>query len=128
TGFTPTFAPPVFNSGIGFCPAMQLPGPTLIVSEGQTVTVTLTNNLPAAAGRTSIVFTGFAPIASGTPAAGQMTASGGTPGLLAMEAAHGTTVTYTLNTTGKAGTHAYYSGTQPDLQVEMGDRKGHRLN
>src|SRR5258706_243314 len=99
---------------------MQLPGPTLIVTEGQAVSVTLTNNLPAAAGSTSIVFTGFTPIASGTPAAGQMTASGGTQGLLAMEAAHGATVTYTLNTTGKAGTHAYYSGTQPDLQVEMG--------
>ena len=30
------------------CPTMQVPGPTLIVTEGQTVTVTLTNNLPAA--------------------------------------------------------------------------------
>src|SRR2546427_9589075 len=61
----PTFAPAIFNppAGLGFCPAMQLPGPTLIVTEGQTVTVTLTNNLPAAAGSTSIIFTGFTPIA-----------------------------------------------------------------
>src|SRR5882724_2948926 len=29
------------------CSTMQIPGPTLIVTEGQTVTVTLTNNLPA---------------------------------------------------------------------------------
>ena len=39
--------------------AMQIPGPTLIVTEGQTVTVTLTNNLPTAAGNTSILFPGF---------------------------------------------------------------------
>ena len=31
------------------CPTAQLPGPTLIVTEGQTVTVNLTNALPAAA-------------------------------------------------------------------------------
>src|SRR5580700_6614600 len=121
SGFTPVFAPAVFNppTGLGFCPAMQLPGPTLIVTEGQIVTVTLTNNLPPAAGSTSIVFTGFTPSTT-TTAPGSMTATGGTQGVLAMEAANGTTVTYTLNTTGKAGTHAYYSGTQPDLQVEMG--------
>ena len=38
---------------------MQVPGPTLIVTEGQTVTVNLTNNLPTAAGNTSILFPGF---------------------------------------------------------------------
>ena len=38
---------------------MQVPGPTLIVTEGQTVTVTLTNGLPMAAGNTSILFPGF---------------------------------------------------------------------
>ena len=32
------------------CPAAQLPGPTMIVTEGDVVTVALTNNLPAAAG------------------------------------------------------------------------------
>ena len=53
TGFLPTAI-------IGAtCPSMQVPGPTLIVTEGQTVTVTLTNNLPAAAGNTSILFPGF---------------------------------------------------------------------
>jgi FtsP/CotA-like multicopper oxidase with cupredoxin domain len=119
--FTPTFAPASFAAaGVAqFCPAMQLPGPTLIVTEGQTVTVTLTNNLPVAVGNTSIIFTGFMPSATSTTP-GSVSASGGTQGVLAMEAAHGATVTYTLNTTGKAGTHAYYSGTQPDLQVEMG--------
>ena len=46
---------------------MQLPGPTLIVTEGQTVTVTLTNNLPKAAGNTSILFPGFNVTASFGP-------------------------------------------------------------
>src|SRR5690242_6311933 len=35
-----TYVPAAFNSGIGFCPTMQLPGPTLVVTEGTTVTVT----------------------------------------------------------------------------------------
>jgi FtsP/CotA-like multicopper oxidase with cupredoxin domain len=87
---------------------MQIPGPTLIVTQGQNVSVTLTNNLPAAAGNTSILFSGF-----------NVTTSGGVAGLLTQEAAHGGTVTYTF-TASTAGTHAYYSGTQGDLQVEMG--------
>ncbi|HET8725559.1 MAG TPA: multicopper oxidase domain-containing protein, partial [Anaeromyxobacteraceae bacterium] len=71
--------------------------------------VTLRNNLPAAAGNTSIVFPGMT-----------VTASGGVPGLLAQEAANGGgTVTYAI-TASSPGTYAYYSGTQPDLQIEMG--------
>jgi len=50
------FAPTLKNQN---CPTMQVPGPTLIVTEGQSITVTLTNNLPAAAGNTSILFPGF---------------------------------------------------------------------
>src|SRR6266436_6146657 len=42
-----------------FCNTMQVPGPTLVVTEGETVSVTLTNGLPAAAGNTSILFPGF---------------------------------------------------------------------
>jgi FtsP/CotA-like multicopper oxidase with cupredoxin domain len=93
------------------CPLMQLPGPTLIVTEGDAVTVTLTNGLPPAAGNTSIVFPGMS-----------VSASGGVPGLLAQEAANGTTgntVTYTF-TAGAPGTYAYYSGSQANLQIEMG--------
>src|SRR6266436_6917976 len=41
-----------------FCNTMQVPGPTLVVTEGQTVSVTLTNGLPTAAGNTSILFPG----------------------------------------------------------------------
>jgi FtsP/CotA-like multicopper oxidase with cupredoxin domain len=86
----------------------QVPGPTLIVTEGQTVTVTLTNGLPTSAGNTSILFPGFT-----------VATSGGVAGLLAQEAAPAGTVTYTF-TASSPGTRAYYSGTQGDLQVEMG--------
>jgi FtsP/CotA-like multicopper oxidase with cupredoxin domain len=96
------------------CPSMQIPGPTLIVTEGQSVTVTLTNNLPTAAGNTSILFPGFNVSTSCTAATPV-----GQQGLLTCEAAPGSTVTYTF-TASSPGTRAYYSGTQGDLQVEMG--------
>jgi len=108
TGVTPTFAPPTVP---GNCPAAQIPGPTLIVAQGQTITVALTNGLPPGVGNTSIVFTGATVAAS--------TGTGTAVGLLAQEAQPGGTVTYTL-TNLTPGTHAYYSGTQTDLQVEMG--------
>jgi len=91
-----------------FCSNMQVPGPTLIVTEGQTVTVTLTNSLPASAGNTSILFPGFA-----------VTTTGGVAGLMTQEAAHGASVTYSF-VASTPGTHSYYSGTQGDLQIEMG--------
>jgi FtsP/CotA-like multicopper oxidase with cupredoxin domain len=90
------------------CPTMQVPGPTMIVHQGDTVTVTLTNNLPVAAGNTSILFPGFS-----------VQSTGGVSGILTQEAAHGGSVTYTF-TASNAGTHAYYSGTQGNLQIEMG--------
>src|SRR4249920_861973 len=68
TGYAP--------SAIGgtFCNTMQLPGPTLIVTEGSAVSVTLHNNLPVSAGNTSILFPGF-----------NVTTSGGVAGLLTQE-------------------------------------------
>ncbi len=107
----------------GNCPAMQTPGPTLIVTAGQPVTVTLTDLLPRAAGNTSIVFPGFNVTAAAVPAAQQpatcTTPSAAPQGLLAVEAAPGCAVTYTFTPT-RPGTYAYYSGTQADLQIEMG--------
>ena len=91
------------------CTSMQVPGPTLIVTEGQTVTVTLTNGLPSAAGNTSILFPGF-----------NVTATGGVPGLLTQEIAPGAGYVQYQFVASTPGTHAYYSGTQSDLQVEMG--------
>ena len=86
--------------------SMQYPGPTLIVTQGQTVTVNLSNTLPV---RTSIVF----------PGQSGVTTSGGSPGLQTAEAASGGTVSYTFTAT-QPGTYLYQSGTQPALQVEMG--------
>jgi len=103
-GFAPTSTPIAGAT----CSTMQVPGPTLIVKEGDTVTVTLTNQLPTAAGNTSILFPGF-----------NVKATGGVQGLLTVEAPPAGTVTYTF-VASSPGTHAYYSGTQSDLQVEMG--------
>jgi FtsP/CotA-like multicopper oxidase with cupredoxin domain len=106
-----TFVPATITGA--FCNTMQVPGPTVVVTEGMTVTINLTNNLPTAAGNTSILFPGF-----------QLTStcanSATNPqGLLACEAAPGATVTYTF-VASAPGTHPYYSGTQGDLQIEMG--------
>lgn len=86
---------------------MQFPGPTLIVNQGQLVTVNLTNTLSVPV---SILFPGQTGVVAG----------GGTPGAMTREAAPaGGTVSYTF-TAAQPGTYTYYSGTQPDLQIEMG--------
>ena len=83
-------------------------GPTLIVNQGQTVTVTLNNELPVP---TSIVFPGQA----------NVTASGGASGLITREApakigaGPAGTVTYSFAAC-QPGTYTYHSGTRPDLQ------------
>jgi plastocyanin len=92
--------------GYGVNGNMQYPGPTLILNEGDLITVTVTNQLSVP---TSIVF----------PGQTNVTASGGIPGLLAREALPGATVTYTF-TASNPGTYTYYSGTKPDIQVMMG--------
>jgi FtsP/CotA-like multicopper oxidase with cupredoxin domain len=90
---------------------MQYPGVTMIVTQGETVTVNLSNELPVPV---SIVFPGQQGVASLGGAAGLIAQeapamSGGVPG----------TVSYTFIAT-HAGTYLYHSGTQPALQVEMG--------
>jgi FtsP/CotA-like multicopper oxidase with cupredoxin domain len=98
----------IYSWGYSNTGTMQLPGTTLILTQGDTVTVTLNNNLPAAAGNTSIVFPGH-----------QVTAIGGVPGQLTREAPPGGSVSYTF-TASEPGTYQYHSGTRPELQVEMG--------
>jgi FtsP/CotA-like multicopper oxidase with cupredoxin domain len=85
---------------------MQFPGPTLIVNQGDVVTVNLSNELTVPV---SIVFPGQAAVA----------AAGGAPGLLTREAPAAGTVSYTF-TAAQPGTYTYYSGTNPELQIEMG--------
>ncbi len=96
-----------FANGAG---RAQYPGPTLIVNEGQSVTVTLANQLDVPV---SIVFPGRTGV----------TASEALPptaaGLLTREALPGGTVSYTFTAT-HPGTYLYWSGTRPELQIEMG--------
>jgi FtsP/CotA-like multicopper oxidase with cupredoxin domain len=90
------------DGGLGI---MQYPGPTIIVNQNDSITVNLTNQLPMPV---SIVFPGQ-----------DVTATGGVPGLLTREAPPGGTVQYTF-TASNPGTFTYYSGTRPELQIEMG--------
>lgn len=86
---------------------LQYPGPTLIVNQGDSVQVSLTNTLSEPV---SIVFPGQTGV----------TASGGTPGLLANEVASGDApVVYSFTAT-EPGTYMYQSGSHPELQIEMG--------
>lgn len=93
---------------------MQYPGPTLIVNQGDTVKIVLNNTLPVPV---SIVF----------PGQQTVTATGGNPGVQTREAPSvpfGQNVvvggpTYTFVAT-EPGTYQYHSGTNPDLQIEMG--------
>lgn len=93
-------------TGSGGTGLMQISGPTLLVNQGETVSISFTNNLPT---RSSMLF----------PGQSAVTASGGAAGVLAQEAPPGQTVTYTF-TAAQPGTYLYQSGTQPGLQVEMG--------
>ncbi len=99
----------IYSWGYSTNGSMQLPGPTLIVNEGDEITITLNNALPAAAGNVSIVFPGHALTST----------TGGVRGALTQEAPIGGTVTYVF-TAGKPGTYQYHSGTRSELQVEMG--------
>jgi FtsP/CotA-like multicopper oxidase with cupredoxin domain len=87
--------------------SFQMPGPTICVTEGATVTVNLTNTLSEPV---SIVFPGQENVA----------ATGGSAGLFTNEApAAGGTVSYSF-TAGEPGTYLYESGTNPEKQVQMG--------
>lgn len=91
------------DAGVG-----QYPGPTMIVEEGSTVTVTLKNELTE---NVSVVFPGQTGVSI----------SGGVVGDLTREAAPGgvSTVTYTF-VASNPGTYIYHSGTRPDIQLDMG--------
>lgn len=93
---------------------VQYPGPTLILNEGQTVTITLANEL---AEPVSLIFPGMTMISSTTPVF-----NGGSKAdlsSLAPEAAPKGTQTYTFKAT-KAGTYYYESGSNQPIQLRMG--------
>ena len=77
---------------------VQYPAPTLILNQGDAISVTLTNNLPAGVD-TSIIFPGQEGVTSTANLDG--------------------TTTYNF-TASHAGTYLYNSGTDMDLQIEMG--------
>jgi hypothetical protein len=86
----------------------QSPGPVLCVTQGQTVVINLTNNLPEAS---SVVFPGQD---------AQVSSTGGAPGLLTTEAAATSgTVSYSFSAA-NPGTYLYESGTDVAKQLEMG--------
>lgn len=86
------------------------PGPTMIVNQGDVVTVTLRNELFEPNMPVSIIF----------PGQENVVATGGTDGLLTKESNDELdTVTYTF-TASNPGTYMYQSGTRQELQTEMG--------
>ena len=86
----------------------QYPGPTLIVNQGETVTINVTNyGIPQPV---SLVVTGH-----------EVTAAGGTAGLVTQAAGLYQTASYSF-TASQPGTYIYHSldGPNPGLHVEMG--------
>lgn len=88
-------------------PAPQYPGPTLIVDQGDIVTVQLENNLTE---NTSLLFPGQPKTQVIGPSI---------PGPLTGEVAPGNSVRYQFLAR-HPGTYLYHSGSRPDVQVEMG--------
>ena len=96
----------------------QYPGPTLIVNQGAAVTINFKSELPFEQ-CSSIIFPGH-----------DVSATGGSVGLLTNESCAtidaetgdvvpGETVAYSF-TASEPGTYTYYSGTESELQIEMG--------
>ncbi len=92
----------------------QYPGPTLIVPQGQLITIRVTNALPASFGqRVSLALAGQAGVTA------TCSVDPCVQGALGIEAGVNGQVTYTF-TASRAGTYLYNSASRPDLQVEMG--------
>ncbi len=86
---------------------MQYPGPTLILNQGDTINITLENTLSV-------------PVSMVFPGQKQVSAAGDITGLLTKEAAPTNgTANYNFVAT-NPGTYMYQSGTNPELQTEMG--------
>lgn len=96
--------------------AFQYPGPVLCADQGDTVTVTLRNELPVP---TSAQFVGIDNVkVNGRPAQAQFDGAGVLQSLT-NDAGFGHSVTYTFKAD-EPGTYLYQSGTDQQLQIEMG--------
>jgi FtsP/CotA-like multicopper oxidase with cupredoxin domain len=98
---------------------MQYPGPTLLVNQGDVVTITLCNQLPA---NTSLILPGQSSVTTAGGVVGKVTreARPFTPPASATNPEFADTkVTYTFVAT-NPGTYKYNSATQMNVQLEMG--------
>ena len=103
--------------------SFQLPGPTLCVTSGTTVTVTLRNSLPEA---TSITWPGQDDVSvGGQPVAPEFDGTGVLTSLTNSAAATSGTVTYSFKA-GSPGTYLYSSGTDVTKQREIGALRSSR--
>ncbi|MGZ8174691.1 MULTISPECIES: multicopper oxidase domain-containing protein [Methylobacter] len=100
--------------------SFQHPGPVLCVNQGDTVTITLTNNLPE---KVSIMFPGQTDVlANGVPAQPEFTASRATS-LTTTAPAQANNIPGVVQysfVANQPGTYIYESGTNPQKQVRMG--------
>jgi Multicopper oxidase len=94
----------------------QAPGPVLCVNQGDTVTINLHNGLDVHPAQPSMQPENVSMI---FPGQDNVSASGGSAGLLTREAAPGGDVSYTF-TASQPGTYLYESGSNQSKQVEMG--------
>jgi FtsP/CotA-like multicopper oxidase with cupredoxin domain len=106
----------IYGWGFGGAGVFQLPGAVLCVNQGEIVDITLVNKLPVA---TSIQFPGQADVTSGGLPVGPVSNGAGDLLALAPEAPAGGAVAYSFTAT-SAGTYLYESGSDPQLQVQMG--------
>ena len=90
---------------------VTVPGPTLDVPNGESLTINLTNNLPEPV---SIVIPGLGLGASPSP----VMVGGRVQSFTGAAAAGGGTASYTFTT--RPGTHLYESGADPALEIPMG--------
>jgi FtsP/CotA-like multicopper oxidase with cupredoxin domain len=102
--------------------AAQYPGPTLIVDEGNSVSITVYNN-DVTQQSVSLVFPGQTGI-SKTCSIGPVPSTTGcyatfADGANVVAAGFGHFITYTFEAT-KPGTYMYHSGVSPQIQIEMG--------
>jgi manganese oxidase len=102
-----------FASGSG---RPQYPAPTLKVTKGNLVTITVVNQLPPQFDqRVSLAVAGLSGVVASCTGPADLCVQGP----ITMEAATGGSVTYTF-TASRPGTFLYNSASRPDLQVEMG--------
>lgn len=97
------------------------PGRTLIVNQGDTVTVTVTNKLAGTGQNVSLTFPGQSSVKAvcGADINATTPPNDCVQGQLALEAPLDKSVTYQFLAS-KPGTYHYTSATRPDLQIEMG--------